>query len=1340
MLSSLILAATMLFSVPGEADLSGMLTPADTGGVSYYQTGNGVTITLGEVPPLTETDSPRKISCTLKNANASPVSVRLRFYSTDTISVVAEEAGSAVRQETVKTVEILAKSEQAVEFLYVANAGTFSAIYPLSMDAAFQVAGHEPTKLRIVRLLKTDLPRGEAEVKDGEFIQVPEEGRIFLTDNRNYTAYRTLDGEIIPLPGRGWTGSDNESLLNINHGDPSPGGEPRRSLIAHPPYVPTGGSLFMEYPVELPKLWTRIRTDYWKDDNGESRHIHHREAGVMNFSYGVAIRETAPHEPISDGVTFRVWVRKADEPREKNVLLDEIHTTSKTWIDRTVDLADYADQKIILTLETNPGPENNTTCDSSYWSALALYSGHKPHPSLSNQWRINRHEEAIRLLQSEDFQKYVIVGKNTVSAWDINNHVIALEQKNGMRLVAFSGNQGMIDGVIAVGNADKCVIYDGIKVSIDGTSLGDAPHETFAFGNYMPDDARGIRSLVSLSGMTYHLETLFALRGDDAFTVNVAVKAESGDDPITSIEFGPASVKAEKIYYGHGYVVKNPMRRMQIESGGHTLATSHVGFDFENGLSLLMATKTPPDYLIVDPERQIYSLRVHPSTTFTLVPGTDGAMETAVRYRPLFENVFGNQPSSQVTRKAGRLVFDVWGRSFAQCQADMEMAIKYGVTDALFIKHGWQRWGYDVRLPDIWEPELGVGTLADLQNLEALCRKHGIPFALHDNYIDFYPDATGFSYRYVTRHADGTPVLAWNNWWAGTQSYQWRPDLFKPFLARNLELADKFLPTMDAYFVDVFTSMNAWDFYDDAGKKHSRVETLQCWANCFQAIGNDGSDKDPDAKQYKRPPTITISEAGDDFLIGALDGADVQWLELTPEQRDFTFVFPCEDWERVPWFAPVNRTRFSLHGVGYSDRYRGGRSWQLHHSGSDDYISMEMLSGHAPMVETWSIFPLSARKTWLAQHVMRRLADKEMKRVEFLDGNMHHQKVTWSDGTTVYVNRDTRAGLSGKTDPESVMHVETADGDVRLLTYHFVVLDEAGKVLSTICQVNETRGGVEFSRNVSADEETIYVDGRCYSRSGLVDITPRLAEAKMLGDRAFQLEIEWAAREATLGERDTFLHIFKLDPETKEPRQPGWVAGGERPGVPTTKWGTEEKLYRSGVGQTMHVPEDLPDGEYDILVGLFDARGGGGREHLMAEDTGNGRYSVGKLRVKRTPGGSMELSATPTENNLPAEFASLTANTTPLSAHGITTPGPVRVVKKTAAGKPVWTLTPLPVQNFLAFSVAVSEKDAGAKIAKILATPQEGGDPQEVTFTRENDAVTWRVDSEQFFDYTLEWE
>ncbi len=369
---------------------------------------------------------------------------------------------------------------------------------------------------------------------------------------------------------------------------------------------------------------------------------------------------------------------------------------------------------------------------------------------------------------------------------------------------------------------------------------------------------------------------------------------------------GPADRLASRVYYGHGYCIEKP-ESFRAGGGGHDLATSHVGFEFDNGLSLLVAADTPVDHLEVDPARKIFALHTHPDATYTFVPGIEGAFDCAIRYVAL-RQIAGARCRTQ----AGRYVFDLWGGRYADCDAaKLERCFEYGLTNSLVIMHVWQRWGYDYRLPDIFPPLPSLGALEDLQGLGRLCRRHGVRHRkLHDNYIDIYPDCEGFSYDNVTFMPDGQPRRAWFNEGRNAQSYQFRPDRVQPFLRRNLDLIGPAIePT--SYFVDVWTSMNAFDYFDRHGAFHSNIETLRCWGEAFAAI----------RRACGGGPTI--SEAGSDQLIGWVDGADCQFLHLSPTGRPFNNHVRCRDWARVPWFDAVNHTRFSLMAVGTPGPLRG---------------------------------------------------------------------------------------------------------------------------------------------------------------------------------------------------------------------------------------------------------------------------------------------------------------------------------------------------------------------------------------------------------------------------------
>jgi hypothetical protein len=103
----------------------------------------------------------------------------------------------------------------------------------------------------------------------------------------------------------------------------------------------------------------------------------------------------------------------------------------------------------------------------------------------------------------------------------------------------------------------------------------------------------------------------------------------------------------------------------------------------------------------------------------------------------------------------------------------------------------------------------------------------------------------------------------------------------------------------------------------------------------------------------------------------------------------------------------VNHARFSLHGVGYSSRYQGGLPRETHDIQSDDYISAEILTGHALMVERSCGVRGAVRKYWLAQNFIESIALDDIASAEFADEDIHRVHVKWKSGAEVWVNRGT---------------------------------------------------------------------------------------------------------------------------------------------------------------------------------------------------------------------------------------------------------------------------------------------------------------------------------------------
>jgi hypothetical protein len=501
----------------------------------------------------------------------------------------------------------------------------------------------------------------------------------------------------------------------------------------------------------------------------------------------------------------------------------------------------------------------------------------------------------------------------------------------------------------------------------------------------------------------------------------------------------------------------------------------------------------------------------------------------------------------------------------------MQRMIDYGLTDSLLTLHVWQRWGYDYRLPDIYPPNRDLGTTDDLRQLGAVCDAAGIPWGLHDNYIDMYPDADQFSYEHICFTEAGQPIKAWLNTGRDAQSYRFRPDHIMPFVQRNLRLIGPSLKPSH-YFIDVFTSINMFDFYDRHGNFHSALETRKHWGEAFRWI-----------QDYLGPGTITTSEAGDDQLVGYLDGADCQHLNLSAGGGYFQHRVPCRDWERFPWFDVVLHDRFSLHGVGYPGRYEGGRSRRHHGIESDDYLSDEMLLGHALMIDRSSLPRGAVRKYWLAQGFVRSIATDTIEEIEFADGDIHRITVTWQSGAKVHVNRGPQDWtVAGKILPQ----------------YGYYATN--GRIKSTIERVD----GVIVER--SRSDGQLYVNARGFNPDPALDITPEATEVQYLGGRQFALPIAWQARRPAPKDLQVSLRF-------KSPRSRRYdKVAFQDDYLSSPGSGTWQGEVVTGGRRVIEIPAEFGAGEYEILVGLVDPATRT-RYALDAEETGHHQYLLGEL-------------------------------------------------------------------------------------------------------------------------------
>ncbi len=552
----------------------------------------------------------------------------------------------------------------------------------------------------------------------------------------------------------------------------------------------------------------------------------------------------------------------------------------------------------------------------------------------------------------------------------------------------WQGRRGILDSTISFGGALR---FHGLHVRVLDDNLEDprATSELLAVTDEPVD--RGLRVRHHFRSWAGEFDLLAELGTENqALRCKVWLENEPAAKPwfkvyLQQVSLGAWNEKARRVYGGVGNVLEDP-QAFTMSFDGHNLAASYVGFEFPSA-AIVEAVDTPPDRLSVDPAKGLYTLETPHTQTITLIPAVnvwDGVK--------IWRDLDTRKASAGVPQLAGRFVFDIWEGRYRESAEQLQKAFQYGLTNSAVVWHNWQRWGYDYRLPDVYPPNPEYGTLDEFRQLVDVCKRNGVLFAPHDNYIDLYPDAEGFSYKSVVFTGEGQPQKAWFHHARMAQSYRARPDQLRPLIERNLKLIrDGFAPS--AYFIDVWSSIAPYDYWTDQGEFIDRTVTRRAWGEDFAWI-----------RDYLGNNAPQISEAGHDQLIGWLDGAQANHLRIDPDASGFTLHVKAAAAERIPWLDAGYHERFILHGAGYPDRYAAGLPAATHGIYSDDYMATEVLTGHPAMVSE----PFGrdvVRKYWLLDDLMRALAGRRIESVEFVGGDIHHQHVRWSGGGEVWVNR-----------------------------------------------------------------------------------------------------------------------------------------------------------------------------------------------------------------------------------------------------------------------------------------------------------------------------------------------
>ncbi|MEI8309873.1 MAG: hypothetical protein WCH98_03865 [Verrucomicrobiota bacterium] len=654
------------------------LPPSDTAGP--------LTLSIADPGEVTVPGEPLRIDITLKNDGPAKIEGTVRLAVID---------DWRVEEPSKKPFSVKANGTQSLSFNLTPGMRSHAALYPIHAFAEFS---RGPDRLTAHAILITSVSASAVAVSGPatkERLKLSINGRLRLDAPGIFhpgTTVRGIDPAAKPV---GWQGTDEHTGASVHLLD-TDRGDQRRAIGMHPPWRKTWGDVFVDYRVRLP------------------------DQTPVTLDFATAIRDNGPGEPPSDGVEYSVLVN--DGGSSKTLFIR--FSAAKDWVPASVDLSAYAGREVTLRLMSGPGPAHNTTCDQSFWAEPTLVAGEPPKPEPESE-RHARREKSLELA------KDALNGGLSPWSWKIESEA----GTTGAAVVP--GPSGLADAFIAFVGDRSEIVFDGFTVQVDGWAVGtkktDLPCER-------------VESQFEEGCGTI---TCYVPHGDTPLAVQASVWAEKGalriafsmpgtrrdlrgEPRFTALAIGPASEPAHRVYAGFGNVLQAPAR-FDLQAGGFTLSTRHAGMDFKSGLSLVQATDIFPDSFHVDPERRICSLVAHHDATFSFVPSTRQAFAAARVYRGLANF----KPAAGVANLLGRVCLDQWGGGYRQAAEDVNTAARYGVTDAVFVKHVWQRWGYDYRLPEINPP---AGSPEEFRAMVDACKRNGILFCPHDNYIVHFVD------------------------------------------------------------------------------------------------------------------------------------------------------------------------------------------------------------------------------------------------------------------------------------------------------------------------------------------------------------------------------------------------------------------------------------------------------------------------------------------------------------------------------------------------------------------------------------------------------------------------
>ena len=924
----------------------------------------------------------------------------------------------------------------------------------------------------------------------------------------------------------------------------------RRALLMHSPWHVPPGKTWVDYPLSLPA------------------------AGPIRLSFGIAMGPDAETAARSDGVTFSCYLTV--DGREQQLM--RLHYTKPEWKDFHFDLSPHAGKQVVLRLQVEPGPKNDASFDLSMFGDAKIKVG----TAVVDRAALVRKILNSRAYRATEKASLAALG-NRPQAGVVPSNLLPctnacqrsgdsfrfLYQGDDCRVVyTYKPESGTLDDFtvqVDGGPGFRPAAGGGITV---GLRRGDKTEEIALRGGrlvktILGKDSLGVVWQYQVEGRPVKAMWDFKLVGKA-----LAVSARSDEPMVTRFSLGEVGLATLRRSFAVPYL---------IGRGMYLPAENLFVFRY------LDWTKSHASNC--------------PQGVATYEPKTDGTRNPLVESGYIavssqLGEVLPNLPSPPSPYRSllgPRIMLDIWRHHLGTYQGDgdnLRTLKDQGVDHVAIIQHVWQRWGYDVKLPDHLpaNPEFGgdEGMIAFGKAANAC----GYVWSLHENYIDLYPDAPSYDPTARVLLSDGSPSKAWFNSGTQVQSFGLKCNRALGFAQRVAPEAHRRFGTTAAY-LDVHTCVPPWHQLDhEAGQPMAAMALAKVKfdTELFQFM-----------RQAHGGPLF--GEGCNQFYwAGRCDGVEAQ-------------VNGGEDQAALLDFDLLKiHPQMVNHGMGYYERwFRTGyrHRWGID-TGTieqiDKYRAQELAYGHAGFVGEAQIdnIPWVVREHHLVHPVQQLYGTAKAVEIRYeLGGRLVDAGVALAaeDTTRQFVRYESglRLWTNWRAEPWQV------EGRT-LPQWGFLALGPGTQVSTSL------RDG-RFC-DYAECPEYVFADARTWIPMPYLNptknIEPRLRSFKYLGGDRAEITYEWIVNDTLPTDYHCFVHGVS---KTGDDGEGISFQQDHALPKPTNQWHKGETI----VDGPYEIRIPAKESTYDLAIGLYKER----RLLLLGKRDATDRILIARLALKR---------------------------------------------------------------------------------------------------------------------------